>query len=111
MLRAPLVIRNLVKATTRRAGHGHAAPSAGNSHPKWLQALEEAPRAQTIASVVGAVIVTSGLIASIVMARGDIRHVSLLKNESQKSMNFFLFPHRFSFDRFFPFRYSTTYKI
>ena len=90
MYRAPLVVRNLVKAVPRRAGHGHAAPSSENALPKWVQALEQAPRAQAIAGSIGAVIVTSGLIASIMMARGEKRFLLLLKNASKKKTKNYL---------------------
>jgi len=59
-------------------GHG------GHSHydhglPKWIQALEEAPRAQVIGASIGVSLVLSGLFWSILMARGTCvvgRHVA-----------------------------------
>ena len=109
MFRAPLVVRNLAKAVPRRAGHGHAAPSTENTLPKWVQALEQAPRAQAIAGAVGAVIVTSGLIASIVMARGEKKHIIYYKTNHKIKQNIVcssFFPFGIFF---FPFRYSTTH--
>ena len=75
MFRAPLIARNVARAAPKRAmgghgGHGHAAPSDGSNFPKWIQALEQAPRAQVIASAIGVSTALAGLIFSISVARG-----------------------------------------
>ena len=112
--RTPLVVRNLVKTVPRRAGHGHAAPSGGNDLPKWIQALEEAPRGQAILGAIGAAIVTSGLFTSIMLARGENKQV-VIKNKStvdDKKMLYSPTPFFLFFIIYFPvFRCTTTHKV
>ena len=80
---ARTLVRSVAKKVPARSMGGHGG-HGGHSHydhglPKWIQALEEAPRAQVIGASIGVSLVLSGLFWSILMARGTCvvgRHVA-----------------------------------
>ena len=75
MFRAQL-LRSVAKKVPVRSmgGHGGHGSHGHYDHglPKWIQALEEAPRAQVISAWVAGSLVLSGLCWSILMSRGTL---------------------------------------